>query len=478
MSSTLAPRTAIQYARAQPAIVNANFSTIAQHMFSLMFRNVASDGYVIGHTYQGENVESFSQLGCIIASPCYPSYPGDEVTNQQLNPSYAENQDYVYNWTRDAAIAVMELVASNMPTRLTGPQATVQPLNDYVTFANTCQNSGAPTIGHACFTIDGRPRSWSEQSDGPALQTIAILQAFPQLDQPTQALAQTVIQKNLNYLLEPEQNPVYQNETTNLWEEESGFSFFARSVQLRCFEAIQANTLGIPVPGGLNDAIQWLQNTGLPSHWNENLGSYVSILNMDPTRAGYDPNIDIVMAAIYGAVPVTDTKLLATAALLRSQWADSTSQSYYPVNGADADQTPPIGPMLGRYPGDIYDGDLLDPVSGGDPWVICTCNFAELYYRLAGEINGGTAIPLDNLSTAFFGQVGVDTSTTPAAAASALQSHADQMLQAVLFHSDWLELSEQFNRSSGYELSVTDLTWSYAAFMSAVRAKIGQHVQG
>ena len=31
-------------------------------------------------------------------------------------------------------------------------------------------------------------------------------------------------------------------------------------------------------------------------------------------RAPYDPNIDIVMAAVYGAIPVTDTKLLATAA--------------------------------------------------------------------------------------------------------------------------------------------------------------------
>ena len=40
------------------------------------------------------------------------------------------------------------------------------------------------------------------------------------------------------------------------------------------------------------------------------------------------------MAAIYGAIPVTDTKLLATAALLRNQWADPASQYFYPINGA------------------------------------------------------------------------------------------------------------------------------------------------
>ena len=61
------------------------------------------------------------------------------------------------------------------------------------------------------------------------------------------------------------------------------------------------------------------------------------------------------MAAIYGGVSITDTKLLATAALLRSQWADPASKYFYPINGAD--QQRGIGPMLGRYPGDVYDGD-------------------------------------------------------------------------------------------------------------------------
>ena len=98
-------------------------------------------------------------------------------------------------------------------------------------------------------------------------------------------------------------------------------------------------------------------------------------------------------------------------------------------------------------------------------------NFAELYYRLAKQITTAGTVPLDNLSTSFFNQVGVDASTTPAAAAAALQSAADQMLQAIVFHSDHLELSEQFDATSGYEKSVSNLSWSYASFLSAVRAK-------
>ena len=41
-----------------------------------------------------------------------------------------------------------------------------------------------------------------------------------------------------------------------------------------------------------------------------------------------------------------------------------------------------------------------------------------------------------------------------------------------------VELSEQFDGTTGYEKSVRDLTWSYAAFLAAARAKTGQSVLG
>ncbi len=331
-------------------------------------------------------------------------------------------------------------------------------------FAQTCQNS-ASAIGNfdrASFFIDGTARDTSDQADGPALQTLALLQMYAQLDAPAQAVASAVIAANLNFL----QN-AYRGETFNLWEEEFGASFFARSVQLKCFEAIAANTLGIPVPGWLSTAIPWLQNA-LTSHWN---GQYYQSLLPVPTnsRAPYDPNIDVVSAAIYGAVPVTDTKLLATAALLRSQWADPNSPNYYPINGADQQRS--IGPLLGRYPGDTYDGDTADPPVRDHPWAISTANFAELHYRLAQQVTTTGTVPLDNLSASFFGQIGADASTAPKAAATSLERHGDQMLQALFYHSDHLELSEQFDATSGFEKSVSDLSWSYASFLSAVRAK-------
>jgi glucoamylase len=82
------------------------------------------------------------------------------------------------------------------------------------------------------------------------------------------------------------------------------------------------------------------------------------------------------------------------------------------------------------------------------------------------------------LSQPFFAQVGVSAGIDSNAAAAALRAAGDAMLRAVVFHSDHLELSEQFDGTSGYEKSVNNLTWSYASFLSAVRARTGQGVEG
>jgi glucoamylase len=407
-----------------------------------MFRNVASDGFVFEDPDPARE-DVLSAPGCILAAPRYTqTHPG---------------QDYVYNWTRDAAVVAIELANGTLPAN--------QPLIDYVRFAQTCQNSGT-AAGHfdrASFLINGAFRDgWTDQTDGPALQTLAILALYDQLDDPTKALANAVIAANSDFL-----ENAYQAKTFNLWEEEYGYSFFARAVQLRCFQQITTNPHGIPAPGWLDNAIQWLQ-TALQDHWNANGGYYQSLIPAPGDKAPYDPNSDIVMAAIYGAVAVTDTKLLATAALLRNQWNLASSPYYYPINGADHQRG--IGPMMGRYPGDTYDGD--NDQSGIDhPWAVCTCNFAELYYRLATEITAANAVPLDADSTEFFNQVGITASSTPAAAATELRAAGDQMLQAIIFHSDHLELSEQFDANTGYEKSLSNLSWSYAAFLSAVRAR-------
>ena len=215
---------ALQYSLVRPAVAQSKVTAVAPYMFWLMFRNVASDGLVFEDPV---NAGVLSKPGCVLASPSWE------------NSATHVTQDYVYNWTRDAAIVAMELAA--------GPLPASQPLTDYVQFAQTCQNS-ARGIGHfdrASFLINGSPRDWTDQADGPALQTLAILQLFAQLDVPAQAVANAVINANLDFL-----QTAYEGQTVNLWEEEYGASFFARSIQLKCFQAITANSLGIDARAG------------------------------------------------------------------------------------------------------------------------------------------------------------------------------------------------------------------------------------
>jgi glucoamylase len=219
------------------------------------------------------------------------------------------------------------------------------------------------------------------------------------------------------------------------------------------------------VSAGVADAISWLESQ-LATHWNGQL--YVSILDA-AEQAGYDANIDIVSSVCYGGIEPTDTKLLATAAILRRQWADPSSSNYYPINGADAAKG--LGPLFGRYPGDHYDGDVAAPVVGGHPWALCTANFAEFQYRLANAIAASGAIPLDQFSEPFFAELGLGASSSAADASAALRASSDGMLRAIVYHSDHYELSEQFDGTVGYEKSVRNLTWSYASFLSAVRAR-------
>jgi glucoamylase len=433
--------TSLKYSSAPPAVAKADLAATAPYMFWLMFRNVASDGLVFADPV---NAGIISQPGCVLASPSWE------------NTATHVTQDYVYHWTRDAAIVAIELwtayTAGTLPSN--------QPLADYVTFSRTCQASPGD-FDRASFYINGTRRPWTNQTDGPALQTIALLAMYRQLDPAIQTIAASLIDANLNFL-----ETAYQGQTYNLWEEEYGYSFFTRSVQLRCLQAVAANSAGVGVPSWLPDAITWLTGA-LDSHWNGEY--YQSVLPVPADyRAPYDPNIDIVQAAVYGAESVTDPRLLATAARLRAQWADPSSKCFYPINGADAEHG--IGPMLGRYPGDVYDGDT-DAQVGDHPWALTTANFAQLYYRLAAKILSSRTVPGDPLSAPFLDQVGTSGSAAPAEAAAALRAAGDQMLRAILYHSDHFELSEQFDAFTGFEKSVANLSWSYAAYLSAVRAR-------
>src|SRR6202451_1646057 len=168
----------LTYAKAQAAIGLTDPTALAPYLFWLMFRNVASDGLVFDDPV---NAGIISAPGCVLASPSWE------------NTATHVTQDYVYHWTRDAAIVALELAWAYANGTLPDNQA----LTDYVTFSQTCQQS-AGDFDRASFYINGTQRPWTNQTDGPALQTLALLAMYRQLDPPAQAIAVTLIDANLS----------------------------------------------------------------------------------------------------------------------------------------------------------------------------------------------------------------------------------------------------------------------------------------
>lgn len=456
--------TTLDYERVQAALAQADLGVVAPHMLQLMLRNVATDGFTFVDPLDGGIL---SKPGCVLASPSYP---------QNLD---RVDQDYVHHWTRDGAIAAIE-VASN-PVFLNADGSS-QELCDYVAFSKTCQDNAvaAQAFYRAAYRIDGTLRDWTDQKDGPGLQNLAFVQAHPRLDAVALATAKEIAQRNLDRIVAD-----WSDDTNkfNPWEEVNGPSFFARSVQLRCLQEVQStNALGLTVPANLAAAITGLSNA-LDTHWDPEKGYYVAVPNgqlgansLLPNLDGYDPNSEVIMACIYGAVPCTDPKLLSTAAKVRAAF-EAGGVREYPINAAD--RSLGIGPLIGRYASDRYDGDVQqdrEHPTTGHPWPVCTANFAELYYRLALAFKDGGTVAYDGLTGPFYDEIGLDaaavnTAPQPGTVVQKLADAGDRMLKALIYHSDHYELGEQFDAGTGYVKSVTNLTWSYAAYLSAVRAR-------
>lgn len=435
------------YANAQPAIATLDPVAPVPHLYALMLRNIATDAWRFADP---NNPSQFSRPGCVIASP---SYPLEDA---------AVNQDYVYNWTRDAAFVAVELAR----VAAEGDVSAVHNLADWASFAEACQLNAAAPSDRASWRIDAGARDpWSQQSDGPALRIIAGQQMLPLLDSDATIITRRVIDRDLDYVLR-----AYRSSTTGLWEDHSGQSFFARSAHLRCLRELSGTEQAAARQSDVDKAMIWLE-AALAAHWDQAAGIYRSLIEGDAPD-GYDPNIDIVFSAVYGAVDVLNPKLLSTAGRLRAVWDDTSSTYYYPINAADAARG--IGPLLGRYPEDEYDGDTGDRYSGfGHPWPVSTAAFAELYYQVGTQLATPDLFAVDALNRTFYAQVGVDAGTSVADARQLLLEAGDRMLRAVLFHSDHLELSEQFDGTTGFEKSVHNLSWSYAAYLSAARSRSG-----
>jgi glucoamylase len=370
------------------------------------------------------------------------------------SPSQSE-PNYFYHWSRDAALTmkVVTELAFDPKTRPETRALLTQKLDAWIRWESALQEQNKLTgLGEPRYNLNGTTNldPWGRpQNDGPALRAITAIRIaeewlnegrIKEVESRLYAAvlpATTLIKRDLEYVAHHWREPSF-----DLWEEELAFHFYTLVAQKTALKkgaglARRMNDLGAALfyesqaqeierfltqfsdgnTGTIRYAIQKV--SGLP-HKTQSLDIAVILAAIETFDGQFQMNAAPVVATLRG--------------LIRE------FQSRYLINQVS---TPgeALGPALGRYPEDIYDGAGF---SGGNPWFLSTLAAAELYCDLA---------------------------KTGAYSRSLAQSLAIPQFNRVLRHLNTSgDMNEQFNRQTGYEQGARHLTWSYAAYVTAYQA--------
>jgi|GEM_PF-325945 len=405
-----------------------------------------------------------------------------------------ENPNYWYNWRRDAALTMDEVVALYSAAADTKQKASFEKMmTDYAAFVRKEQTAKTLTgLGEPKFNMDGSAfnEPWGRpQDDTPAEEAstlIGFASALLKAGKKDQAAKlygdmTTGIKGDLEYVSHHRQETSF-----DVWEEVKAHHFDTQMAQRTALYegAWLADQLGD------HDAATWYHQqavaleAALAAHWDPKAGYIDSAVDRDGGLDYKASDLDaaVILGAIHrrpldGAVEnppqlsffsPTDARVLATAEALKQKF-----RSEYAINAGGP------GVAIGRYPEDKY--------VGGNPWVLLTAAYAQLEYMAAAEYESRGAIPIEAADLSFFQELVGDPADKAALKAGATLSSGDPLFDKVIkgLASDGdLELacikkhanadgslSEQMDKDSGYMASARDLTWNYASMLTALQAR-------
>jgi glucoamylase len=409
-----------------------------------MARAISATGLVFERPGFGQTVRP--AVGSILASP--ETEPGG-------------GPDYFFHWIRDGA-AVMEamrLLAGGRDGkawvarfedcvrfslalgRICGEgflrngefRARVTP--DFLKFvrpdAEIAALSGERVLGDVRYGADGQLDfiKWSRpQHDGAALEALVAIRFWHDgrsSGGAARAELEEMIGRDLDYSARHIGDPCY-----DIWEEDLGEHYYPRLVQLAALEAggTWCIARGDRARGEACRAAAARLAPALDAFWSAEDGFYRSRIGDAPNPKALD--MSVILALLHagrehGAHSIADARMGATLNRLKAHFA-----AVYPLN---RERGLPFA--LGRYPGDRY--------FDGSAWYLCSFAAAEFEYRRAAAL--GDPAPV---------------------------AHGDAILDAVrAYVPESGALSEQFHPATGAQLSARNLTWSYAAFLTAWNAR-------
>ena len=210
----------------------------------------------------------------------------------------------------------------------------------------------------------------------------------------------------------------------------------------------------------------------LDDHWSDKLGYPLKCLECVSERMPDELDAVVLLGIVHsgrtaGPHSLVDPRIQATLAKLEDQF-----MSELPVNSGLAEQN--AGPLFGRFKDDGY--------FGGGAFLMTTFAACEIYWLLSHLMAGGTNLAISAANRRFLRRAGL---TLPASRvgtttqeserpviAEGLRRRGDSIMRAVrAFTPASGTLSEQLDRQSGAPASARNLTWSYAAFITAYYAR-------
>lgn len=429
--------------------------------------------------------------------------PGSVVAS----PSQS-NPNYFFHWTRDAALTIDYL--TTVLEQTTDTQLRLQLQNFIANYALLSRNQQRASnrsgegdfraLGEPKFEMNGQPflGEWGRpQNDGPALRALALIRfSWYLLNHGQQNWVQTylydsrlpsdsVIKMDLEYI-----SRVWNEGSFDIWEENFAHHFYTRLV------IWQALAEGARLARFLNDesAAQWYESKLQPIEQSIAVffdGGIIQVMlpvNQNTHSSGLD--IAVLLAVLHTQgifhhplVSIFDEKLITTVDKLVTSFRGS-----YAINSQTVDREAMLmGPAIGRYPEDHYDGVATNTL--GNAWVLATAALAEWHYLMRKQLTVAGRIYISPHSQRYFNKILNQYYNTRETVyiqqgefnqnssyfqelLGVMQIQGDSYLRRIKFHArpDG-SLFEQMHRQTGYMTGAYDLTWSFVSFLTALRAR-------
>lgn len=359
-----------------------------------------------------------------------------DKTNTFIASPSNNDPNYVYHWTRDAAL-VMEAVVDYY--KKTNNLKCFQIIVKYVNCEYELQQLRTIAgLGEPKYNVDrtafndpwGRP-----QNDGPALRGTVLLKILPLLKDNYKSMADklviSMIKNDADYVLEH-----VEKHSFDLWEESNGYHFYTRVVQCKFLKMLFLYFYEHPCSYFDDDELLCIKLRfetlkELISHHYDNY-SVISSFGFNGKEARrYDASILLALCHINFDTDIIDRNVYY---LFDNNLLDLLG--YFSEKYKNSENN-----MIGRYIGDSY--------FDGHAWTLCTLGMTQYLLHRRHKYNNFEND--ENIAHSEDKKNILNNILNP-----------EKIIKNILAIDDNLDLSEQYDPERKMQISAKKLTWNYS----------------